>query len=216
MKLRSGSARKKLNAREEAEGTRHTSVVKDDQLQTQVLKADPYQNFNELRSCQWQDLLFCPIFIYMKLLVTLLLIFFFHHPVLSQNFIGDGSKKIRKKLQHYITTNNISAQITETADNITLYISDSTKKPAVFKFNMAAGKCFEEIKLACDSCIAKYANETLRMTSYGWKKMNDSTFISKYSKHMMMIVLMNGSSPSLRIVKTTWDRRAYNAIKKSS
>jgi hypothetical protein len=151
----------------------------------------------------------------MKLLINFLLFSFIAISSYAQGFIGDDAKKVRKKLQNYISSNNIKADIKETADTITLNITDSSKRPAVFKFRMAAGKCFEEIKLACDSCIEKYANETLSATSYGWKKVNDSTFVSKYSKHMMMIVMMNGSSPSLRITRTTWNRQAYNAIKKS-
>jgi hypothetical protein len=148
-------------------------------------------------------------------MVRLLLIacfLFFAVPVFCQSYINLSQNKVRQKLDNYLLKFDIKGDISETDSSTILSITDTRRKPASFLFLYSDGKCVEENKLACDSCVTKYLEETLADKKMEWRKMNDTTYLSKYSKHLMMIITVNGTASSLIIRKTNWDKKAYKAI----
>ena len=146
-----------------------------------------------------------------------MLLIIFSHPFTgnSQTFIGDSPGHLKKKLEKYAEKNAVSYVFTQTDSSITMRIQDPRLKPAEFIFLFGQNKCVEEIKLSCDSCVMKYVNEALLDKSMGWQKMNDSSYLAKFSKHRMMTVHVNGNASSLRIRKLYWDKKAYQNIVKS-
>lgn len=144
-----------------------------------------------------------------------LMVFCFSLGVNCQEFIDNSRSKVMKKLEKYVKNNDLKSGISQTDSSISLFIDDPRKKPAEFIFLFSGEKCAEEIKIACDSCVMKYLDETLLEKSMGWQKMNDSTYLSKYTRHRMMSIHFNGNASSLRIRKTNWDKKAYSGIVRS-
>jgi hypothetical protein len=133
----------------------------------------------------------------------------------SQSYIGLSKEKTRQKLEKYLAKYSVAGDFLETDSTTLLSINDTRNKPASFVFVFSDNKCIEEKKLACDSCVMKYLSETLADKRMEWRKINDSTYLSKYSKHLMMVININGAGSSLQLRKTNWNRKTYQGIVKS-
>ena len=131
---------------------------------------------------------------------------------MGQGFIDYSPSKVKKKLEQYMAKNELKAVLIQTDSVISLKIDDPRGKPATFQFHFLEQKCVEEIKIACDTCVINYLNGILQDKSMGWKNMNQNTWVSKFSKHRMMFVESNGTTYSLRIRKTNWDKKTYNGV----
>lgn len=132
--------------------------------------------------------------------------------VMGQAFIDHSPSKVKKKLEKYLEENDLRSAIVQKDSVISLLIDDPRAKPASFIFKFRDEKCVEEVKIACDTCVMKYLDGILQNRSMEWKKMNESTWLSKFSKHRIMIVDLNGHSSSLIIRKTNWDKKTYNGV----
>jgi hypothetical protein len=136
--------------------------------------------------------------------------------IFSQNFIGKNKKQVKKFLQQQITKND-SLTITLTDnDSVILYSIKAGKVlPADFVYGFTnAGKCrLEKVTAECDSCYQKFLRTVLEQKKYGWKKINENQYISKYAARLMIELPAESKELSYTILRTKWSKQLYNQLK---
>ena len=144
----------------------------------------------------------------------LFILFVFCFPFTSkgQDFIDKSREKVKEKLEQYLRDNGLHSVLTINDSLISLRIEDSSVKPTLFIFHFIDEKCVEEIKVSCDTCVISYMNGILVNRSMQWKKMNDTTWLSRFSKRRMLVLELNGTMSALRIRKTNWDKKTYKGV----
>ncbi len=113
----------------------------------------------------------------------------------AQGFINLNKIEAKTDLAKFIAKEKLQTVTTETDSTLTFLIRDSAKQnlDMVLHFD-ALGKCYKETRrLSCDSCYQKIVNNTLSNKSYQWKKVGDKTYVSKYSKGLVLTMLAEGS-----------------------
>ena len=64
----------------------------------------------------------------------------------------------------------------------------------------------------CDSCIKKWLRATLRIGKYGWKKINENQYISKYEYKMMIELPVNPGEHYYTILRMDWSKTLYGIL----
>lgn len=133
----------------------------------------------------------------------------------SQNFIGKSKTQVKKNLQRQIVKND-SLTITLTDnDSLIIYAVKGGKVfPADFMYGFnKSGKCrSEKISLTCDSCYKIFLRDVLAQKKYGWKKINENQYISKFAARMMIELPAESKELYYTILKTTWTKKLYSLL----
>ncbi|HEV7780668.1 MAG TPA: hypothetical protein VGO58_05355 [Chitinophagaceae bacterium] len=151
-------------------------------------------------------------------MIRIIIFLFLFAPVtaFSQNFIGKTRSHVKKELEKTIAKND-SLTITLSDNDSTLVFSykEGKVQPVdfIYGFNKA-GKCRSEKTIArCDSCFKKFLTAALGQKKYGWKKINENQYISKYSAQMMIELPANETDFSYSILHTEWTKELYESLK---
>jgi hypothetical protein len=132
---------------------------------------------------------------------------------ISQGFINTNKKVAKRYLRGYITNKNIKTLTTETDTTIVFLVRDtSVQNLDLILYFDKDGKCVkEERKLTCDSCLKKIFAQTLSYRNYKWMQINDTGYISKFSKKLL---LKKNKEPeySFTIQKFSMTRREYKDL----
>ncbi len=144
-----------------------------------------------------------------------LLLFLMPVTCFSQNFIGKSKIQVKKILQRQIVRND-SLTITLTDnDSVILYsVKAGRVYPADFIYGFDNyGKCrLEKISLTCDSCYKIFLQDVLAQKKYGWKKLNENQYISKYASRMMIELSAESKDLYYTILKTAWTKKLYSLL----
>lgn len=148
--------------------------------------------------------------------VFLLLLLAFAAPVsFAQGFIGRTPSKVKRDLDRHVAKTKVSASFQRTGTTLSLQVRDPKYQPVDFLFRFEKGRCVEEIRTGCDSCVRKYLKEALHAKGYGWTQVNDSTWLSRRIAHRMIVCRKEEPNPSLLIRKVNWDKGQYKAALRS-
>ena len=128
----------------------------------------------------------------------------------AQGFIGKPVHKVRKQIETHMAKEGVQGRLHENGETLTLLMNDPAFKQAQFTYRFENGRCVEEKITACDTCVLKYFNENLQK-NYGWTPVNDSTYLSRYGKHLRMTRQL-GAQPELLIQHISLTRREYEAL----
>ncbi len=129
----------------------------------------------------------------------------------SQKFIGLSKRAVRQKLK---TASLRNSPIESNDQYVVLHIKDSTFQPASFYYYFDKdGKCYQERRVSfCDSCYLKYRNELLARKKYEWVKVNDTVYVSKFSRKRTLELHPNQYDKTLDLFKTSWKREEYEQL----
>lgn len=145
----------------------------------------------------------------------ILILFLLPVTCFSQNFIGKSKTQVKKNLQRQIIKND-SLTITLTDNDSAIIYSVKAGKvyPADFMYGFDNyGKCrLEKTSLTCDSCYKIFLQAVLAQKKYGWKKINENQYISKYSSRMMIELPAESKELFYTILKTTWTKKLYSLL----
>ena len=149
-----------------------------------------------------------------RFIIAVLLIF----PItgFAQNFIGKSKTQVRKELQKQIAKNDsLSIILTEKESELVYTIKPVKVLPAEFIYGFDKnGKCqSEKITANCDSCFNKFLTAALRHKKYGWKKINENQYVSKYTYRIMIELPADGNDFSYTILRTGWTKKLYKMLK---
>ena len=147
-----------------------------------------------------------------KKLFTFLCITAFMSCISYHVYTKDEAIKVAKKRA---IKNNDSIVIEDNNRILKVLTRDSNyqKLDEIYQFN-DDGKQFKYSLIAsCDSCFQKYLIEEMNIDAYKWKKLNDSTYISKYS--LKSFLNIHKSTYSLEIVQHQLNRDEYESLIKN-
>ena len=131
---------------------------------------------------------------------------------LGQGYIGDKRKTVKKSLEKYMHDTNVSATIQETDSTLILPLTDLKYKPVDFVFLFDKdGKCVEEIRTGCDTCIAKYVKQALDNSSYEWIQISENSFVSN-KKHRLLMEVLSTEKESRLSIKKIITRAEYDLL----
>ena len=92
--------------------------------------------------------------------------------------------------------------------------SNYQKLDEIYQFNDNGEQIKYSIIATCDSCFQKYFLKEMNNNGYKWKKLNDSTYVSKYSLKSFLNV--HKSTFSFDIVKRDLGRNEYENLIKNA
>ncbi len=133
----------------------------------------------------------------------------------SQQFIGKSKSQVKKELQHQIKKNDtLSIVLTENDSSLVCSVNDKKISPADFIYGFdKAGKCqSEKVIVGCDSCYKKFLQGVLTQKKYGWKKINENQYVSKYAAQMMIELPTDNKSFQYIILRTEWNKELYDMM----
>jgi len=90
--------------------------------------------------------------------------------------------------------------------------SNYQKLDIVYEFNESGNQIKYSIIASCDSCFQKYLTKELNNNTFKWKKINDSTYLSKYS--LRRYLKIHESKFSYDIVHHDLSRTEYDHLLK--
>jgi hypothetical protein len=148
-----------------------------------------------------------------RLIITLVI--FFPFTGFSQNFIGKSKEKVKKELQLQLKKNDSLAITLTDRDSVLVYsIKDDKVLAADFIYGFdKSGKCQSEKVIAgCQACFNKYLQATLATKKYGWKKINENQYVSKFSDRRMIELPDEKKNFTFSILRTDWSKEMYELL----
>ena len=147
--------------------------------------------------------------------VLIISILFFPSTVLSQTYINKTKAKVRKELEKFsIKNDNLKTAFKETDSTLTFSIHDSRFLPVDYFYRFdKTGKCnMEKITASCDSCINTYLQTALNRKEYEWKKINETQYISGFSKKMFLEIPADTTVHSFMIFRMNLSKEMYTTL----
>lgn len=151
----------------------------------------------------------------MKKIILAIVTLFLLGTAQAQGFINLSKTGSKNYLAKFSAKEKLQTATTETDSTLTFLIRDSAKQnlDLVLHFD-ASGKCYRETRvLSCDSCYQKMLNNTLSNKRYQWKKVDDKTYVSKYSKGLVLTLLAEGNF-SFVIQRSELGRKEFRRLGK--
>lgn len=133
----------------------------------------------------------------------------------SQALIGKSKSSVKKHLQEYTAKNDsLAVSMTETDSTILYSIKPGKSLAADFIYSFdKSGNCISQyVKASCDSCYKKYLQNALNEEKYGWKKINENQYISKYKYQLLIELPGDESNFSFVILRTGWTKKSYDLL----
>lgn len=123
----------------------------------------------------------------------------------SRNLVMQDLKKIKP--------GTAKPLFSETDSTITMSVkTGSLPADFIYEFDKA-GKCrSEKVISRCDSCINKKLKSTLKMGKYGWKKINENQYVSKFEDKMMIELPVESNEYYYTILRMNWSKTLYDLL----
>ncbi|WP_315814429.1 hypothetical protein [Paraflavitalea speifideaquila] len=95
-----------------------------------------------------------------------------------------------------------------------LHVKDSSFQPASFYYYFdERGKCNQEKTISfCDSCYTKYRDKLLARKQFEWVRINDTLYVSKFSKKRRLELHPHQPDRTMNLFKTSWKRPEYELL----
>lgn len=101
---------------------------------------------------------------------------------------------------------------TDSTINVTVKKTASLHTDFVYQFDKVKKCKSERVITGCDSCIKKWLQATLRIGKYGWKKINENQYISKYEYKMMIELPVKPDEHYYTILRMDWSKTLYDIL----
>ncbi len=130
----------------------------------------------------------------------------------TQNFIGKNKAQVKKELQRQLVkSDSLIISLTDN-DSILVFSSKENKglpTEFVYRFD-SKGKCkSEKMTVGCDSCFKKSLKAVLENKKFGWKKINEHQYVSKYEARMMIDLPADNYNFYFTVLQTEWTPEMY-------
>jgi hypothetical protein len=126
-------------------------------------------------------------------------------------------KQTKKVLEKTIRNNhNSQSRDTLLTEGDTLKLIDKTgQHPQSMKmtFDHGTGYCnYQEIKISCGNCAEKSVKTIFNY--FGWRKLSDGIFLSRYSHRMKMEIIRNPGSSDCTVFRFNYFYKPYSDYRK--
>jgi len=137
----------------------------------------------------------------------------------AQKNLGKSRQVLMDHLQQFIK-NSPSSKLEFDKQNERLVMStrDSSGQSIRYEygFDDKSGACFTEMTVStCETCVRNELNWLLSVTSYQWKKINESQYVSRFEDYLLIEWQQTGTEFSFTLIKTAWTRELYNMMKEN-
>lgn len=133
----------------------------------------------------------------------------------GQSYLGQSRQRVSKRLQHYLSQNQYShSTVRSTDSSLVMEIEEPGIARVDFTYLFSEkGKCRTEIiESGCDSCFQKHVAYVLKDGSRTWKQLGDHTYISEYSRKVMMVLSQKEQQQRATIYRVNWNRKEYDEL----
>ncbi len=134
----------------------------------------------------------------------------------SQDYINSIRAKAEISLKKKYPANGGNSRITISMDTIRV----QWKEPAgasteyIYAFD-DKHLCFSETIIAhCDSCLSGYLQQVLDKKNFGWKKINENQYISRFADNLMIELSADAAIHSFSVLRVDWTRELYDLLLK--
>lgn len=134
---------------------------------------------------------------------------------LSQKYLDKSKAEVKKELDHYIKTqSSLSPSVQETDSTLILQVNEAGQvRQTVFGFDAVSGKCSSEKLIASGKKeVNKLLRDLLIQKSFGWKKLNENQYVSKFSSQMLIELPLEENDFSFMIFRTKWTKELYDLL----
>jgi hypothetical protein len=147
-----------------------------------------------------------------------LLILLFLLPVcaaFSQSMIGHAKMTVRSTLKRYIKSHDFrNSAIAEHGDTMMLQVNEPSVAQVEFRYLFNDGNwCIAEQKTTCcEKCLSDLMTDVLDSKKYEWIKVNDNTYVSKFSKKRLLKITQTNEVKQMNITKIKWSKEEYEQL----
>ena len=149
----------------------------------------------------------------------LLLSFLIPLSVYSQTKLGKSRQQLTNELNQSVKNGQFSkAEFDDTKNRLVVSSRDSLGQGLRYEygFDEKTGNCITEMTIStCEACMKNLLNELLAVTSYQWKKINESQYVSRFEDHLLIEWQQTGNEISFTLIRTAWTRELYNMLKEN-
>lgn len=147
----------------------------------------------------------------------ILFLFLFLYPVLSysQSNINKSKAAIKKEIEKFKKKNqSYTINISETDSSLLIVETDPEKNRTerLLQFDKARNCKSDALLFNCSSCYKKELARLLAIEKYGWKKINENQYISKFEDKLMIELPTENQSNSITIIRTDWTKILYDML----
>ena len=131
----------------------------------------------------------------------------------AQQHIGKTKAIVKKSLQ--LEAKKVPGALLSDSGTVLSYsLKQGTSSTVnfIYRFNKAEICISEQVTGQCDSCFKNQLNKVLADTKYGWKKINENQYASKFSEKMVIELPGNTEDNSYMILRTDWDEAMYKLL----
>ncbi|AXY74491.1 hypothetical protein D3H65_11100 [Paraflavitalea soli] len=147
----------------------------------------------------------------MRRIILLCCLLFTASLAFSQKYIGLSKKAVYRNLK---TAGLANSPIETNDQSVVMHVKDSAYQPASFYYYFDKdGKCYQEKSVTfCDTCYIKYRNRLLDRKKYEWVKVNDTVYVSKFSRKRTLELHPNQHDRTINLFKTPWQKEEYEQL----
>lgn len=134
---------------------------------------------------------------------------------LSQKYFDKSKAEVKKELDHYIKAqSSLSPSVQETDSTLILQLNEAGQiRQTIFGFDAVSGKCSSEKQIASGKKeYNKLLQDLLSQKSFGWKKLNENQYVSKFSVQMLIELPQEENDYSFIIFRTKWTKELYDLL----
>lgn len=97
---------------------------------------------------------------------------------------------------------------------LTFAYNDAAAGMVQLKFRFDGdGKCFfEEYEATCDSCMKNVLKSILAKEKYGWIKINENQYVSRFKEYLMIELPVENGDYSFSVFRTEWSKQSYKML----
>ncbi|MEO6611877.1 MAG: hypothetical protein ABIT05_09910 [Chitinophagaceae bacterium] len=89
---------------------------------------------------------------------------------------------------------------------------DGNSVSYIYRFDKS-GKCISErVTTACESCYKNLLQAQLKTGKYGWTKINENQYVSKFEDKMTIELPVEKDEYFFTIMRTDWSRTLYDLL----
>lgn len=136
-----------------------------------------------------------------------------HHNRFREPKFNEKKEAVNRKLREYLGSIKYHGEITDLDSALKLRIAITHSEDLVFTYYFDSDRKFNAYNYSgCDTCVKGYLNNILNNKKSGWRRLNDSTYYSKYSEHLMIEIDNRSNSLSFSVKRISIPKSIYNDL----
>jgi hypothetical protein len=132
----------------------------------------------------------------------------------GQGMINKSKAFVKNKLETNTPGDSLRGIVSENDSTIQMTVPSQSSNQATFIYNFdQKGKCSSEKAISKNEVThKKLLHEILDQKQYGWKRLNENQYVSKFSENMLIELPGEPGIFIITILRTNWDKKMYELL----